>query len=58
MLSALIEDDAVRIGDRFSVTFQRALRSPDNGRPYPLQPGLGQLPILKVQDYADHLPPA
>jgi hypothetical protein len=51
MLAVLITADAVRIGERFAVTFQRTLRIPDDGRDYPLPPGLGRLPVLNVADY-------
>src|SRR5215207_8701194 len=58
MLDVVIEQGAVRIGARFAVSFQRTLRIPDDGRTYPLPPGLGALPVLDVQPYADRLPPA
>jgi hypothetical protein len=51
MLAVIIMEDAVRIGERFAVTFQRTLRIPDDGREYPLPPGLGRLPVLNVADY-------
>ncbi|WP_373500591.1 hypothetical protein [Desulfococcus sp.] len=36
---------AIRIGPHFGVSFQRTLRLPDDGRTYPLPPGLGAFPI-------------
>lgn len=39
-----------------SLDFQRTLRIPDDGRDYPLPPGLGSFPIRHVDDYADRLP--
>lgn len=57
MLDVIIEKDAIRIGDRFAITFQRTLRIPDDGRAYPLPPGLGRFPILPVAEYADRVPP-
>jgi hypothetical protein len=51
MLAVLLTADAVRIGERFAVTFQRTLRIPDDGHDYPLPPGLGRLPVLSVADY-------
>jgi hypothetical protein len=39
-----------------SITFQRTLRIPDDGRTYPLPPGLGELPLRLVRDYADRVP--
>ncbi len=56
MLAVSIERDAIRIGERFRITFQRTLRIPHDGRAYALPPGLGRLPILPVADYADRVP--
>lgn len=39
-----------------TITFQRTLRIPDDGKEYPLPPGLGEFPIRKVLDYADRVP--
>ena len=39
------------------MSFQRTLRIPDNGRTYPLPPGLGRFPIYRVADFADRVPP-
>lgn len=57
MLNVTIDKEMIRIGERFAVTFQRTLRIPDDGRAYPLPPGLGRFPVLKVEDYLDLLPP-
>lgn len=46
----------ISIGERFAVSFQRTLRIPDDGRAYPLPPGLGRFPVLKVDDYLDRAP--
>ncbi len=56
MLAVSIEKDTIRIGERFAVTFQRTLRIPDDGRAYPLPPGLGRFPVFSVADYADRVP--
>ncbi len=40
------------------IEFQRTLRIPDDGRDYPLPPGLGSFPLRHVDDYAERLPPA
>ncbi|MGI9077011.1 MAG: hypothetical protein ACR2G6_06720 [Gemmatimonadaceae bacterium] len=56
MLDVTIAEHEIKIGPRFSVTFQRTLRIPDDGGVYPLPPGLGVFPILKVADYADRVP--
>lgn len=39
-----------------TITFQRTLRIPDDGREYPLPPGLGEFPLRKVSDYAHRVP--
>jgi hypothetical protein len=58
MLKVAIERDTVRIGPRFAVSFQRTLRIPDDGRTYPLPPGLGRFPVHRVADHAARLPEA
>ncbi len=58
MLSVHINHDRVHIGDRFSVSFRRTLRIPDDGKTYPLPPGLGAFPIHLVDDFLDHVPDA
>ena len=58
MLDVCIDSHAIRIGLRFTVVFQRTLRLPDDGRSYPLPPGLGAFPIFKVADYAERAPPS
>jgi hypothetical protein len=57
MLDIVIESDRIRIGPRFAVTFHRTLRIPDDGRAYPLPPGLGTFPIRRVADHLDRVPP-
>ena len=39
-----------------SIEFQRTLRIPDDGREYPLPPGLGRFPLRHLDDHAAHLP--
>jgi len=46
-----VHDDA-----ELRITFQRTLRIPDDGRDYPLPPGLGAFPIAHVDDHADRVP--
>jgi hypothetical protein len=58
VLDVTVDADRVRIGRRFSVTFERTLRIPDDGREYPLPPTLGQFPVRRVGDYADRVPAA
>jgi hypothetical protein len=40
------------------VVFQRTLRIPDDGRSYPLPPGLGKFPLRHVDDFASRVPEA
>jgi hypothetical protein len=56
MLEAVIEKNDIRIGPRCYISFQRTLRIPDDGRVYPLPPGLGAFQIQKVDDFKDSLP--
>jgi hypothetical protein len=46
-----VHPHAVRV-----VNFQRTLRIPDDGRHYPLPPGLGRFPLEHVEDHAGRLP--
>lgn len=41
----------VHPGARLTVEFQRTLRIPDDGRTYPLPPGLGRFPLQHVDDF-------
>ena len=43
---------------RCSIEFQRTLRIPDDGKDYPLPPGLGSFPLRHVDDHAARLPEA
>lgn len=56
MLAVRLDGDAIHVGARFSVAFQRTLRIPDDGRTYPLPPGLGRLPVHRADDYANRVP--
>lgn len=56
MLSVECDGSRIRIGDRFSVEFQRTLRIPSDGRIYPLPPGFGPYPLFPVRDFRDRLP--
>lgn len=38
------------------VSFQRTLRVPDDGRRYPLPPGLGEFPLERVVDHRERVP--
>lgn len=37
---------------RAEISFQRTLRVPDDGKDYPLPPGLGRFPVCHVDDFA------
>lgn len=41
---------------RLTIEFQRTLRIPDDGRDYPLPPGLGRFPMVHIDDHAARLP--
>jgi hypothetical protein len=56
MLATYIEQNRLHIGERFSVSFQRTLRLPDDGATYPLPPGLGLFPMHRVEDFANRAP--
>jgi len=51
-----VEGATLRFGDGLGVTFMRTLRIPDDGRSYPLPPGLGAFPVRRVDDYLDFTP--
>ena len=40
----------IQVGEHFSVSLQRTLRIPDDGREYPLPPGLGDLTLHSAAD--------
>ena len=53
-----LEDDAlvfrcpeIHPKAQFSLSFQRTLRIPDDGRDYPLPPGLGRFALRHIEDY-------
>lgn len=48
MLTIAIKPDGVQLGERCGISFHRTLRVPDDGQTYPLPPGLGRLPLYKV----------
>jgi hypothetical protein len=55
-LEVTVKRDQLSFGDGVSVTFQRTLRIPDDGRHYPLPPGLGSFPLRRVDDYLSRVP--
>lgn len=56
MLDIRLEDNAIRLGKHASVRFQRTLRIPDDGKDYPLPPGLGSFPLRRVEEYRSRVP--
>src|SRR3954447_26168127 len=56
MLKVTVSGSALVFGGGFSLDFQRTLRIPDDGKTYPLPPGLGTFPICKIHDYQDRVP--
>lgn len=56
MLAVKVNNNQLSFGDGFSLNFQRTLRIPDDGKTYPLPPGLGTFPIRKVADFKDRVP--
>ena len=55
-IEASVDDDQLTFGNSLSISFQKTLRIPDDGRVYPLPPSLGNFPISKVEDYASKVP--
>ena len=53
-----LQDDTLTLGDGLRVDFLRTLRIPDDGKTYPLPPGLGRFPVRRVDDYAARVPTA
>ena len=56
MLDVTVENNLLKFGDNFSLSFQRTLRIPDDDKTYPLPPSLGTFPICRVEDYSDTVP--
>ena len=56
MIDVKTDGATVWFGERFSVTFERTLRIPDDGNTYPLPPGLGSFPVHHVADYKRKVP--
>ncbi len=48
----------VHPGAKLTIDFQRTLRIPDDGRDWPLPPGMGRFPLRHVDDFGDRVPPA
>jgi hypothetical protein len=48
MNSIALKNDTLTLGDGLNITFLRTLRIPDDGKTYPLPPGLGRFPVRRV----------
>ncbi|HEV2800400.1 MAG TPA: hypothetical protein VGW12_07885 [Pyrinomonadaceae bacterium] len=55
-LRVIIKDNKVYAGERLAISFQRTLRIPDDGKPYPLPPGMGEFPALDLENYEGPVP--
>jgi hypothetical protein len=55
-MTARVEDDRLLAGEHLAISFERTLRIPDDGKTYPLPPGLGTFPVCKVEDYKERVP--
>ena len=49
-----VQSDRLQLGETCFVAFQRTLRIPDDGRTYPLPPGLGRLPVRSQKGSLRH----
>ncbi|HEX6087000.1 MAG TPA: hypothetical protein VF266_20895, partial [Thermoanaerobaculia bacterium] len=47
-MSVRLEGDRLRAGEHLAISFERTLRIPNDGRKYPLPPGLGLFPIRVI----------
>jgi hypothetical protein len=56
MLDITLKHSDLFFGEGFSLNFQRTLRIPDDGKTYPLPPGLGTFPVCRVEDYKERVP--
>lgn len=52
----VLRSSALHMGRHCRLEFQRTLRIPDDGREYPLPPGVGAFPIFAVSQFADRVP--
>lgn len=57
-MNLVVEPHGVRANGRLQIGFERTLRLPDDGKTYPLPPGLGALPVRRIADYAERVPVA
>lgn len=55
-MTLTLRNDALSLGEGLQVSFLRTLRIPDDGKTYPLPPGLGRFPVRRVDDYLEKVP--
>jgi hypothetical protein len=53
---ASLQSRTLEFGRFCRIAFQRTLRIPDDGREYPLPPGMGKFPVVPVDRFADRVP--
>jgi hypothetical protein len=56
-LEVRMEQDRIYVGERFSMTLQRTLRLPEDGKEYPLPPGFGSFRLDSVESLGAVAPP-
>ena len=56
MIEINVQNNQIYFGERFRLAFMRTLRIPDDGKTYPLPPGLEPFPVFRVKDYSPRLP--
>jgi hypothetical protein len=52
-----LEDHVLVVAGRLRISVQRTLRVPDDGRQYPLPPGLGMLPLTAMPEETGYMVP-
>jgi tetratricopeptide (TPR) repeat protein len=48
--------ESLHVGLHTSISFRRTLRVPEDGKEYPLPADLGELPIYRIEDFAENVP--
>ena len=56
MLQVELRENRIHIGERFAVGLPAHPADPDDGRVYPLPPGLGPFPVHRVEECAGRVP--
>jgi hypothetical protein len=53
-----LQHNSIVFDNGFTVSLQRTIRLPEDGKTHALPPGMGAFPIRRVEDYKDKVPPA